>query len=73
MSQRHYKINQDADLSATRGEWRVTMKNIAKNFDFKVIDGEITITKYQGTDTEVVIPSEINGMPVTNVGQWILL
>lgn len=44
------------------------MKNIAKNFDFKVIDGKATITKYRGTDTEVVIPSEIGGLSVTSIG-----
>ena len=44
------------------------MKNIAKNFDFKVIDGKATITKYRGTDTEVVIPSEIGALSVESIG-----
>lgn len=45
------------------------MKNIVKNFDFQGVAGEITITKYTGNDTEVIIPPEIDGMPVTSIGK----
>ena len=31
-------------------------------------NGEITITRYIGTDTDVDIPSKIDGKPVTNIG-----
>lgn len=30
----------------------------------------ITISQYNGTDTQVVIPSEISGKPVTVIGEW---
>lgn len=30
---------------------------------------EVKLVKYYGTDTEVTIPSEINGMPVTSIGE----
>ena len=36
-------------------------------FEYRVNDGNITITKYNGTDTEVTVPSEIDGFPVTAV------
>jgi hypothetical protein len=38
----------------------------ADNFKFDAATG--TITKYIGTDTELVIPSEINGIPVKSIG-----
>ena len=68
-----YIINQikyisNADLSAIRGEWRITMDNVTKKFDFKTTDEEVTITEYRGTDTEVIIPSEIEGKRVTWIG-----
>ncbi|MBQ7521756.1 MAG: leucine-rich repeat protein, partial [Clostridia bacterium] len=37
-------------------------------FEYTVADNEIIITKYTGTDTEVKIPSEIDGLPVTAIG-----
>lgn len=46
------------------------MDNVTKNFDFKVTDGEVTITRYHGNDTDVVIPSEIDGLPVTSIEDW---
>lgn len=41
----------------------------AAGYDFKYIeyDGYISLIKYTGNDTTVVVPSEINGMPV----EWI--
>ena len=38
------------------------------NFEYTNSDGKITITKYKGSDTEVVIPSVIDGNPVTSIG-----
>ena len=35
--------------------------------DYKTTD-VVTVTQYQGTDTEVVIPSEIEGKPVISIG-----
>jgi TolB-like protein len=36
-------------------------------FEVEVKDGEVFITSYTGTDTEVVIPQTISGMPVTGI------
>lgn len=33
-------------------------------YEYSVYDGGITITKYNGNDTELVIPQEIDGYPV---------
>ena len=37
-------------------------------FEYEVIDGTITITGYTGTETDLVIPAEIDGYPVTAIG-----
>lgn len=44
--------------------------NPASDFEYETgDDGGITITKYVGTDTEVVIPEQIDGKDVTVIGQ----
>ena len=43
-------------------------KDPAAGFTYEAKDGNIVITGYKGTDTELVIPSEIDGMPVTEIG-----
>ena len=39
------------------------------DFEYSISDGKVTITKYTGNDTEVTIPSEIEGLPVTGIGE----
>lgn len=41
----------------------------AEYFKYYEDDGEITITEYIGSDTDVVIPQEINGKPVSIIGE----
>lgn len=38
------------------------------DFEYEILDGGVTITKYTGNSTDVVIPDEIDGTPVTKVG-----
>lgn len=38
------------------------------DFDYEQSNGNVTILGYKGTDQNVVIPSEIYGMPVTKIG-----
>lgn len=38
------------------------------DFTYTISNGEVTITGYKGTDTEVVIPDTIEGLPVTSIG-----
>jgi hypothetical protein len=44
---------------------RVAHIQSVDDYDYEVIDGEVTITKYTGTDTVVEVPSEIDGVKVT--------
>ena len=37
-------------------------------YEYEIDNGKVTITKYNGRDAEVVIPSVIEGYPVTKIG-----
>lgn len=37
-------------------------------FDYEIVDSKATITKYTGTATELEIPSQLGGYPVTAIG-----
>jgi hypothetical protein len=39
-------------------------------FSFVTNNGTIQITRYDGTNNAVVVPSSINGLPVTSIAQW---
>ena len=41
----------------------------AEDFEYTITDGECTITKYKKNEENVVIPSEIEGCPVTMIGK----
>lgn len=38
------------------------------DYDYEIIDGSVVITGYTGSASEVEIPSEIDGTPVTKIG-----
>lgn len=38
------------------------------DFEYEILDGGVTITKYTGSSTDVIIPAEIEGTPVTKIG-----
>ena len=40
-------------------------KNVYENLIYAVEDGEIKITRYTAAPTEVVIPTQIKGIPIT--------
>ena len=40
-----------------------------ENYKYIITDNEITITKYIGTQNEVTVPSTIDGVPVTEIGE----
>ncbi|WP_297959448.1 leucine-rich repeat domain-containing protein [uncultured Ruminococcus sp.] len=40
----------------------------AEEYDYEIYEGGAIITKYKGSDTDIVIPAEIGGAPVTEVG-----
>ena len=37
------------------------------DYEYTVTDGKATITKYHGSDVDVVIPASLDGVPVTNI------
>lgn len=41
----------------------------AEEFDYEMVDGEVIITGYHGTEQEIVIPKEIENRPVTEIGE----
>ena len=40
------------------------------NYEYSVTDNKVTITKYTGSATEVVIPDNIDGKTVTTIGKF---
>jgi hypothetical protein len=38
------------------------------DFETEVVNGNVTITRYRGSERNVVIPARINGLPVTVIG-----
>lgn len=56
--------NWNTQMGAT---FTVTVAAATNTFDFNLTTG--TITKYNGTDTVVVIPSTISSWPVTKIGE----
>lgn len=54
----------DKQSESNKGE---VLKN--ENFRYSFVDGYVVIDKYIGSDTDVVIPSEIEGKPVKVIGE----
>src|SRR5574344_586952 len=40
------------------------------DFEYKIVDNEVTIITYLGTDEEVVVPDKIEECPVTALGDY---
>lgn len=47
-----------------------TAKAAEEDYEYTVENGEACITAYLGSDTEVVIPAELGGYPVTSIGEY---
>ena len=54
------EAEEDAELSA---------ETPASSFKYTTSDGKVTITKYIGTNTTVIIPAKINNNPVIKIGE----
>ncbi|MGM9532832.1 alpha/beta fold hydrolase, partial [Intestinibacter sp.] len=58
------------DLASAEGEVSTVAESTASEyFEYTEVDGGVSITKYTGSDTEVVIPSTIDGKDVKTIGQ----
>lgn len=48
----------------------VSAENMQYNgFKYSIENGEVTVLGYVGEDTEIVVPSEIDGLPVCHIGK----
>lgn len=56
------------EYAAANGVQYVDPTTFIKDFTYTIANGECTITGYTGTDTNVVIPSKIEGCRVTGIG-----
>ncbi|MCM1184881.1 MAG: leucine-rich repeat protein, partial [Roseburia sp.] len=45
------------------------VRSLTADFRYETYSDHVVITEYKGDDTEVEIPSEINGKPVTEIGE----
>ena len=43
---------------------------VPEGLSYSISDGEVTITFYEGTATELIIPATIEGYPVTSIGKF---
>lgn len=55
------------DVSASPEELPTEEETVKEPFEYSEWNGKITIEKYNGTDTVVVIPEEIDGKPIVKV------
>jgi hypothetical protein len=58
-------------LTITVGDKTTTyaIKIAAPIFTYTILDGQVQITRYIGSDTNVVIPSTLGGITVTSIGE----
>lgn len=40
------------------------------NYEYRIVEDSVTIVKYIGNETEIVIPDELGGKPVTAIGDY---
>ena len=43
-----------------------------EDWEYQVKKGEVLLTKYIGSETNIYIPAEIDGLPVTTLSYWVL-
>lgn len=48
----------------------LSIKAQAQDYRYTISEGEVTITKYIGADSDAVIPATIEGLPVTEIGEY---
>ena len=56
------EVAADTDITEVAG-------TTADGFEYSIDNGKVTITKYTGSATELVIPAEIEGYPVVVIGE----
>ncbi len=62
---------QTAELKAEKPVAEVSeTTGVTNGFFYSISDGKVTITSYSGTDTELIIPAQIQGYPVTIINSY---
>lgn len=58
-----------ASVAESEGVSTLAESTASEDFEYTDVDGGVSITKYTGSDTDVVIPSTIGGKDVKTIGQ----
>ncbi len=59
----------EPEITEEPGDTEENAATSAEYFEYTVTNGEVTITEYVGNEESVVIPAEIDGTPVTAIGE----
>lgn len=72
---RSFQFEFDGQLESVSGDELdfVEVASPLEDFEYVIENDKVTITKYKGSDSKVVIPSEISGYPVTSIGRYAFL
>lgn len=65
----HVVIMVKLDHPVVMNQSTVMDEPITEGIDYRIINGEITITGYSGKNMDLVIPKTIEGYPVTRIGK----
>jgi len=61
-------ITQTPNIQTASAVMEEPIKQDSQSFETSIQDGRITITKYRGSGLTILIPSTIEGLPVTSIG-----
>ena len=64
-----FKDSENDQFVKERSENEEASFYAASDYEYTEDDEGITITKYNGSDTDIIIPAEINGKPVVRIGE----
>ena len=63
------KINKEDESKENKEPSQDLVESSIQDFIYEIRDGEATIIKYRGSDSRVIIPSEIDGATVTYIAE----
>ena len=61
-------IFEETNEESEEAEINTAQEDVEKSFTYTELDGEITVDKYIGQEEKVSVPANINGCPVTKIG-----
>jgi len=57
------------EITAPKEEETAPKPSVTPPYLYEITNGNVTITKYVGSDTDVTIPASIDGLPVISIGE----